>query len=55
MSKQQSIERCPFCGGKGNDWWVSSGYFIECDKCKATTNNYEFKKDAIQAWNRRIK
>lgn len=55
------IKICPFCGGVGvikkhtfiTD--MSKTYGIECNKCKARTQQfYETEDEAIKAWNKRV-
>ena len=45
------LKKCPFCGGKamfsgGNSW-------IVCEDCLAESGFFDYKHDAIKAWNNR--
>ena len=52
------LKPCPFCGGDSqtmrnfdsNDKMVHVG---TCNKCFARTGFYEYKEEAIKAWNTR--
>ena len=50
------LKPCPFCGGKAKfsedkDYQI---YSVNCTECDAGTNSYGIKRDAIDAWNKRI-
>ncbi len=53
------LKPCPFCGGKAslvtahnkNLTWIR--YFVKCQRCLTTTDNYEKPEHAAEAWNRR--
>ena len=56
------IKKCPFCGGeatfnRGKSWY-SGLCWISCEnedcKIKPETTQYYYKKEAIEAWNRRV-
>lgn len=55
------LKPCPFCGGEAflseNVYDLKPGnvllYFVECGGCNATTTEYGYKYEAIEAWNRR--
>ena len=50
------LKPCPFCGGKAKlsedkDYQI---YSVNCTECDAGTNSYGIKRDATDAWNKRI-
>ena len=53
------LKPCPFCGGKANLvvrhnqtlTWIR--YYVKCERCVATTANYEKPEHATGNWNRR--
>ena len=49
------LKPCPFCGGKGViiEDYPRTDYFVECDKCKTTSDTYQSKEEAIAAWSHR--
>lgn len=62
MIDNTALKACPFCGnekspGYSLDFDKALGERICCDKtrggCGASTGYYRYKKDAIDAWNRR--
>ena len=56
----EKLKPCPFCGGKAQHYTYSTyggreKHGIECLKCiKACVDHCETKKEAVEAWNRRI-
>ena len=61
------LKACPFCGSKADlrkvtpvssDTCVRSlgygGYFVMCQNCLTSENNYPTADKAIEAWNRRV-
>ena len=62
MSKE--IKPCPFCGGRATIRAVTpvhsnvkaygyGGYFVMCENCLTTSNNYNTPERAAEHWNRR--
>ena len=59
MNKNE-LKPCPFCGRtdslhidryqSNGCWWA----YVECTECLATGPVGKLKKDAIEAWNRRV-
>lgn len=52
----EELKPCPFCGGipfMNED--IRFGYQIRCSKCLSMTRRFEFKKDAVNLWNKRMK
>ena len=53
------LKPCPFCGGKDSGILTTSydGYWfaVFCENCMAHTRKCRQEKDAIEAWNRRVK
>ena len=57
------LKPCPFCGGKSTIRQVTpvrdgltltyNGYFVICEECLTSGDNYSTKERAIDAWNRR--
>ena len=59
------LKPCPFCGGKASIRSVTpvrdtnykafgyGGYFVMCDDCLTTSNNYNTPEMAADHWNRR--
>lgn len=45
------LKPCPFCGGKAN--FQGNGHWISCEDCLAETNYFDYKEEAIKAWNTR--
>ena len=54
------LKRCPFCGGEGciqrhEFVGYTDTFGVVClDCCCETRQFYDTKKDAIEAWNRRV-
>lgn len=61
MHKIEQLLECPFCGGVGklishdtmDDLDEITVYYIMCQNCLATTNQYSEEEVAILNWNRR--
>lgn len=58
MSEQQ-LRTCPFCGGiaksrTANRDYDETFYYIKCTRCSAESGAYEYREDAVNAWNVRI-
>lgn len=50
------LDPCPFCDDYANILIdKEGGYRVVCMGCKARTNKFDFRLDAIHAWNTRIK
>lgn len=52
------LKLCPFCGSKPEmfeTYHKSIKYYIICKKCNIKTYEYDYKLDAINTWNRRVK
>lgn len=52
------LKPCPFCGSKPEMLEIyhkSIKYYIICKKCKIKTYEYDYKLEAINVWNRRVK
>lgn len=51
------LKPCPFCGAKDENIKVKSDhftrYYVLCKSCMVSTDHFETKKQAIEAWNRR--
>ena len=62
----ETLKPCPFCGGKASIRTVTpiivgaskdtgyGGFFVMCDKCLISSNNYSTAEIAAEHWNRRI-
>ena len=50
------FKRCPFCDGCHMFYEddIKGIYWISCENCKAMTAVFSHKRDAINAWNRRV-
>ncbi len=56
------LKPCPFCGSKQLDvletqsgiMGLSGEYFIWCQGCYSQSGNFNTKRDATVAWNRRF-
>ena len=50
---ENELKPCPFCGGTPllTNWGL---WRVWCKNCKATSSDFVFKKDAIDAWNKRV-
>ena len=60
------LKCCPFCGGKAavrKSTWIApeagreyghGSYFVMCDTCLTSGNNYGTEEKAIASWNRRV-
>lgn len=52
------LKSCPFCGSKPEmleTYHKSIKYYIICKNCNIKTYEYDYRLDAINTWNRRIK
>ena len=53
----EELRCCPFCGGKAivRSYSVDNDKYsiVTCVECDVETPMYEFRSDAIEAWNRR--
>ena len=48
------IKPCPFCEGKAAvEYFAFTGYFVQCEKCNATSGLYDTAEEAEEHWNRR--
>ena len=53
------LKPCPFCGGEArpvlyhNFAGTYIRHYVRCQQCLATTDKYEKRDIAIEAWNRR--
>ena len=47
------VKPCPFCGGDSRVSLCKE--MVQCDNCNTTTDVYDTKKEAVEAWNRRVK
>ena len=56
------LKPCPFCGGKavfalGEKYrkeHIQESDWIECSSCGAETAYFDSRKEAAEAWNRRV-
>lgn len=52
------LKPCPFCGGEASPvvfhnkecTWVR--HYVKCNRCLTTTDKFEEREIAIEAWNR---
>lgn len=55
----ENLMACPFCGGKNlkirDCEEVLGTWEVACMTCRASSSNEKTKKEAIKAWNRRVK
>lgn len=51
------LKPCPFCGGKAelSEDEFFCRYSVVCTECGAETDAYGVERDAMDAWNRRVK
>ena len=61
----ERLKPCPFCGGKASIRQTTpltggtsretgyGGYFVMCDWCMTSSNNYSTEQAAAEHWNRR--
>ncbi len=59
------LKSCPFCGGRASIRAVTpvheanvkaygyGGYYVMCEDCLTTSNNYNTPERAAEMWNRR--
>ena len=48
------LKPCPFCGGEADLHYLGQNvYVVHCSKCRAETDPYSGREDAIVAWNTR--
>ena len=58
----ERLKPCPFCGGKAKlrafalhfGAEMPYAFYVGCDDCEASSNHYDYRKEAIEAWNRRV-
>lgn len=70
MRLYKDLKQCPFCGGRASlspghnlEYYIDKDlkiagetvYRVQCNNCLVMTFNYEKPKDAVIAWNRRLK
>ena len=48
------LKPCPFCGGTGDIVKIDNGSccYIQCQKCRRLTFNYNSPEGAAEAWNK---
>ena len=48
------LKPCPFCGGEGDIVKIDNGSccYIQCQKCRRLTFNYNSPEGAAEAWNK---
>lgn len=49
------LKPCPFCGGRAFVHHPDYGYFVMCDRCKTSSNNFMSETEAVKRWNNRAK
>ncbi len=61
----EKLKPCPFCGGRASIRAVTpvhssdakkygyGDYFVMCENCLTTSNNYNTEERAAEHWNRR--
>ena len=47
------LKSCPFCGGKANAFICGSIFGVECESCGTSSDGFDTKQEAVEAWNRR--
>ena len=47
------LKPCPFCGGKANAFICGRIFVVECESCGTSSDGFDSKKEAVEAWNRR--
>ena len=63
----EKLKHCPFCGGKANIFKVPTGlaagtnealghgnFYVMCNTCYTSGNNYPSEEDARNSWNYRV-
>ena len=55
----EKLKPCPFCGGAAKFHQTThtssvGGFFVMCDKCLTSSNNYSTEEIAAEKWNRRV-
>jgi Lar family restriction alleviation protein len=55
LMADMGLKPCPFCNSKKLELIHESDYcfWVVCDGCGVSTGYCEYKKEAIEAWNRR--
>lgn len=53
--RDTELKPCPFCGGRAFVHNPEYGYFVMCDRCKTSSNNFKDRDKAVNQWNRRVK
>ena len=57
---EAELKKCPFCGSTAHVLHDDGGdtpndtYSVECDNCACDIGWYKTKKEAIEAWNKRV-
>ena len=48
----EELKPCPFCGGEAEvRQYISTLYFVQCQRCKATSKAFDTEEVAADAWN----
>jgi len=53
--KKTELKPCPFCGGFGQVTIDMFAAYVNCNDCNACSGDCDTEKEAIEAWNRRVK
>jgi len=53
MTDTPELLPCPFCGGANAFFPVMQKERVKCERCRAVTDSYAERHQAIAAWNRR--
>ena len=49
----EELKPCPFCGGKATAYICGRIFVVECESCGTSSDGFDSKKEAVEAWNRR--
>lgn len=49
----EDLKPCPFCGGKANAFICGRIFVVECESCGTSSDRFDTKDEAIEAWNGR--
>ena len=51
---EETLNKCPFCGGEPQVNLYIKKFYVRCEKCGAQTKDFNTQEEARAAWNKRF-